>query len=107
MLTSQNNDVHGSLIYLFHGVVGVGMAQCLARPANLSDPYLRKWTSHVIVPTYGSAGRGVDINNHFHDDAQPWLSASDGRWYTFASGGSWNRSRGVNILYSTTQVDAL
>ena len=54
------------------------MAQCLARPANLSDPYLRKWTSHVIVPTYGSAGRGLDINNHFHDDAQPWLSASDG-----------------------------
>eukprot|EP01047_Picozoa_sp_COSAG01_P021113 COSAG01_NODE_1216_length_11192_cov_10.328678_3_plen_382_part_00 len=83
---------------------GVGMAQCLARPANRSDPWLRRWRSIQIVPT-DPVGPGVDLNNHFHDDAQPWRSASDGRWWTFASGGSWNRSRGVNILYSTTDED--
>eukprot|EP00038_Savillea_parva_P028013 m.62725 g.62725 ORF g.62725 m.62725 type:complete len:728 (+) comp8109_c0_seq1:428-2611(+) len=81
---------------------GVGMAQCLARPANLSDPWLRAWKSIIIVPTDPVPG---DVNNHFHDDAEPWHSASDGRWYTFASGGNANRTQGVNILYSTTDAD--
>ena len=81
---------------------GVGMAQCLARPANRSDPYLRDWTSQTIVPTDPMP---ADVNNHYHDDSQPWRSASDKRWWMFASGGSFNRSRGVNLLYSTSDAD--
>ena len=23
----------------------------------------------------------ADVNNHYHDDAEPWLSQSDGRMY--------------------------
>ena len=56
----------------------------------------------MIVPTDPVPG---DVNNHFHDDAEPWRSTSDGRWYTFASGGDANRSRGVNLLFSTTDEE--
>ena len=81
---------------------GIGMAQCLARPANISDKYLRHWRSQIIVPTYPPPG---DVNNHYHDDAQVWLSASDNRYYTFASGGNMRRTRGVNLLYSCAAQD--
>lgn len=47
----------------------------------------------------------ADVNNHYHDDAEPWKSASDGRWYTFVSGGNMARTHGVNMLYSTTEAD--
>ena len=33
------------------------------------------------------------------------LSGSDGRFYMFASGSNWKRTRGVNLLFSTTQED--
>lgn len=79
---------------------GIGMAQCLARPTNSSDPFLTNWSSTIIVPTDPLP---ADVNNHFHDDAEPWKSASDGRWYTFASGGDWKRNKGINLLYSTTE----
>lgn len=81
---------------------GIGMAQCLARPRNLSDPWLREWESVVIVPTDPMPG---DVDNHYHDDAEPWQSASDKRWYTFASGGNKNRDYGVNLLYSISDEE--
>lgn len=62
--------------------------------------------SHRCVPNkFRSLPTLLASLTDFHDDAEPWKSDSDGRWYTFASGGNFNRTRGVNILYSISDAD--
>ncbi|KAJ8532693.1 hypothetical protein K7X08_015582 [Anisodus acutangulus] len=85
-------------IILYTGVVDVNMAQVqnYVVPANLSDPYLRKWikpnNNPLIVPDNS-------INKtQFRDPTTAWMG-QDGLWRIVI--GSLRKHRGLAILYKS------
>ncbi|KAK8562141.1 hypothetical protein V6N12_049190 [Hibiscus sabdariffa] len=83
-------------IILYTGVDSNNMeTQNYAVPANLSDPYLRRWIKPGNNPLI-NAGNGVNVSA-FRDPSTAWRVK--GRWKVVV-GGKWNR-RGVAHLYES------
>ena len=72
-------------------------SQCIAEPANRSDPLLREWGKRMIIDDHWPAG--IDVNRH--DDSSAFQLR--GRWWMFLATGSTDArpNHGVNLLYSS------
>jgi hypothetical protein len=56
----------------------VTMTQCIATPANTSDPALARWKKRTII-SHSQIPHG--ISQHFHDDSTAFQA--NGRWWIF------------------------
>lgn len=76
---------------------GKYMSQCMAVPANASDPLLRAWTKTTVIRDVPPG-----IITRLHDDSEAFQPHADGRYWMFVAGGaSSSPTYGVNLLYST------
>ncbi|KAI3458286.1 hypothetical protein Pfo_014949 [Paulownia fortunei] len=88
----------GRIMMLYTGdTYDVVQVQCLAYPANLSDPLLLKWvkdpSNPVLVPPPGIG------HKDFRDPTTAWLSPDGDKWRTTI--GSKVNKTGISIVYET------
>ncbi|XP_051121661.1 acid beta-fructofuranosidase-like [Andrographis paniculata] len=89
----------GRIVMLYTGDTNdVVQVQCLAHPANLSDPLLLKWVKHsgnpVMVPPVGIRSKD------FRDPTTAWLSPSGDTWRV-SIGSKIGNKTGVALVYET------
>lgn len=73
--------------------------QCLAYPANTSDPDLVEWVKDAANPVIPAAPAGTQ-NNNFRDDTTAWRDDAAGVWL-MAVGNQQPNNTGVVQLYSS------
>ncbi|GFP88262.1 beta-fructofuranosidase soluble isoenzyme i [Phtheirospermum japonicum] len=88
----------GRIVMLYTGdTYDVVQVQCLAYPANLSDPLLLKWDKDprnpVLVPPPGIGSKD------FRDPTTAWLSPDGDRW-RITIGSKINKT-GISLVYET------
>jgi beta-fructofuranosidase len=71
--------VQGVPVIAYTCVSGVGQRQCLARPANASDPLLLDWVKDSANPVIPELPPG-DLTGDFRDDTTAWYSEDAQRW---------------------------
>jgi sucrose-6-phosphate hydrolase SacC (GH32 family) len=77
------------------------MSMCTATPTDAADPLLRNWTAKEII-----RNQPKSMNWRFLDPSQMWRSESDGRWWMFTGGSDDNETKGISMLYSTSDPRA-
>lgn len=100
-LTDFNGTVTATLCEGQRELDGDCMSMCTATPTDAADPLLRKWTAKQIV-----RNQPAGMNWRFLDPSQMWRSKSDGRWWMFTGGSDDNETKGVSMLYSTSDPKA-
>ncbi|CAI9780538.1 unnamed protein product [Fraxinus pennsylvanica] len=88
----------GQIVMLYTGsTVDAVQVQCLAYPANLSDPLLLDWIKYpgnpVLVPPHG-----IGLKD-FRDPTTAWLSPDSERWRITI--GSKVNQTGISLVYET------
>ncbi|KJE94858.1 hypothetical protein CAOG_08888 [Capsaspora owczarzaki ATCC 30864] len=82
--TIQDNGVP---VIVYTGVsMNLTQTQCVAYPANMSDPYLTNWTKSANNPIITTSGLPTDIDpKNFRDPTTAWMA--NGQWNLLVSGG--------------------
>ncbi|XP_017411224.1 beta-fructofuranosidase, cell wall isozyme [Vigna angularis] len=70
--------------------------QNLAKPKNLSDPFLREWVKFPQNPVMAPTSDNNIVPDSFRDPTTAWLG-QDGHWRVLV--GSRRRTRGMALLY--------
>ncbi|XP_027906601.1 beta-fructofuranosidase, cell wall isozyme-like [Vigna unguiculata] len=70
--------------------------QNMAKPKNLSDPFLREWVKSTKNPLMAPTSANEINSSSFRDPSTAWLG-QDGHWRVLV--GSKRRSRGMALLY--------
>ncbi|KAL2550176.1 Acid beta-fructofuranosidase 3 [Forsythia ovata] len=88
----------GRIVMLYTGdTVDIVQVQCLAYPANLSDPLLLDWVKYSGNPVlFPPPGIGV---KDFRDPTTAWLSPDGDKW-RFTIGSKVNKT-GISLVYET------
>ncbi|XP_068478811.1 beta-fructofuranosidase, cell wall isozyme-like isoform X2 [Phaseolus vulgaris] len=81
---------------LYTGIDSMGhQVQNLAKPKNLSDPFLKEWVKFPQNPLMAATSDN-NIESDFRDPTTAWLG-QDGHWRVLV--GSKRRTRGMALLY--------
>ncbi|KAL2550177.1 Acid beta-fructofuranosidase 3 [Forsythia ovata] len=88
----------GKIVMLYTGdALDIVQVQCLAYPANLSDPLLLKWVKYSGNPVLSPPpGIGLKV---FRDPTTAWLSPDGVKW-RLAIGSKVNKT-GISLVYET------
>lgn len=91
---------NGTVILLYTGNSETfAQVQCLALPADPTDPLLRTWTKHpanpVIFPPPGIGDRD------FRDPMAAWFDKSDNTWRTIIGSKDDHGHAGIALMYKT------
>ncbi|KAL6055927.1 Cell wall invertase [Balamuthia mandrillaris] len=88
----------GTPALLYTGSVGQLEYQCLALPADPSDPLLTHWVKYSGNPILANPPAGIDPN-YWRDDTTAWRSG--GAWKMLV-GARLNTTTGAALLYTST-----
>ncbi|KAM0888577.1 hypothetical protein ACQ4PT_028268 [Festuca glaucescens] len=91
---------NGTVVLLYTGNTDtLAQVQCLALPADPSDPLLRSWTKHpanpVILPPPGIGKKD------FRDPTTAWFDKSNHTWRTLIGSKDDHGHAGIAIMYKT------
>jgi beta-fructofuranosidase len=91
---------NGTVVLLYTGNTNtLEQVQCLALPADPSDPLLRSWIKHPANPViFRPPGVG---KKDFRDPTTAWFDKSDNTWRTLIGSKDDHGHAGIAIMYKT------